>query len=84
MNKSVIKLKSEELYIFDREDDYVIYNTIFIWWWWSSIYQDIEDSMDKRNRSYSNNYLTSKKIELARFEDLEIRQVKINLLWNIK
>jgi hypothetical protein len=50
MNKSVIKLKSEELYIFDREDDYVLFTT-------PSLYdddevryilQDIEDSMDKK------------------------------------
>jgi hypothetical protein len=47
MNKSVIKLKSEELYIFDREDDYVLFTT-------PSLYdddevryilQDIEDSI---------------------------------------
>jgi hypothetical protein len=83
MNKSVIKLKSEELYIFDREDDYVLFTT-------PSLYdddevryilQDIEDSMDKKGIEVIRTTIsTSKKIELARFEDLEIRQVKINLL----
>jgi hypothetical protein len=83
MNKSVIKLKSEELYIFDREDDYVLFTT-------PSLYdddevryilQDIEDSMDKKGIEVIRTTIsTSKKIELARFEDLEIRQVKIKLL----
>jgi hypothetical protein len=83
MNKSVIKLKSEELYIFDREDGYVLFTT-------PSLYdddevryilQDIEDSMDKKGIEVIRTTIsTSKKIELARFEDLEIRQVKIKLL----
>jgi hypothetical protein len=38
MNKSVIKLKSEELYIFDREDDYVLFTTPSLYDDESSIY----------------------------------------------
>lgn len=85
MNKSVIKLKGEELYIFITSglDNYILFTT-------PSLYdddevryvlQDIEDNLDKKGIEILRTTIsTSKKLEFGKFEDLEIRQVTISVL----
>jgi hypothetical protein len=88
MNKSVIKLKGEDLYIslVNVDAEYILFPT-------PTLYEDdevryilhdIEDIEDTKKRKgieiIRTKISTSKKREFAKFEDLEIRQVNITLL----
>jgi hypothetical protein len=87
MIKSVIKLKGEELYIFSgNQDAYILFPTpsLFDEDEVGYILQDIEDQID--NNKFGNIEIirtllsTNKKREFAKFEDLEIRQMKVKLV----
>lgn len=87
MIKSVIKLKGEELYIFSgNQDTYILFPTpsLFDEDEVGYILQDIEDQID--NNKFGNIEIirtllsTNKKREFAKFEDLEIRQMKVKLV----
>jgi hypothetical protein len=87
MIRSVIKLKGEELYIFSgNQDVYILFPTpsLFDEDEVGYILQDIEDQVD--NNKYGDIEIirtlisTSKKREFAKFEDLEIKNVKIKIV----
>lgn len=87
MIRSVIKLKEEELYIFSgNQDVYILFPTpsLFDEDEVGYILQDIEDQVD--NNKYGDIEIirtlisTSKKREFAKFEDLEIKNVKIKIV----
>ena len=87
MIKSVIKLKGEELYLFSgNQDAYILFPTpsLFDEDEVGYILQDIEDQID--NNKFGNIEIirtllsTNKKREFAKFEDLEIRQMKVKLV----
>ena len=87
MIKSVIKLKGEELYIFSgNQDAYILFPTpsLFDEDEVGYILQDIEDQID--NNKFGNIDIirtllsTNKKRDFAKFEDLEIRQMKVKLV----
>jgi hypothetical protein len=85
MNKSVIKLKEEDLYI-SLSTEYILSPTPTLYEddEVKYILHDIEDIEESKKRKgieiIRTKISTSKKREFAKFEDLEIRQVNITLL----
>lgn len=86
MNKSVIKLKGEDLYISLINAEYVLFPTPTLYEDDEVRYilheiEDIEEAKVKKGIEIIRTKIsTSKKREFAKFEDLEIRQIKITLL----
>ena len=86
MNRSLIKLKNENLFVLKVNEGYILSPTpsLFEDDEVAYILQELEDIIINKKtlgiEIIRTNISTSKKKEFSKFEDLEIRQVKLNII----